>query len=484
MKKEEKSSLGFIDMTWEFFISLRLTVVLLFTLAATSIIGTLIPQNESREAYIQAFGEFWYRVFYVLDIFDMYYSWWFQLLLLLLTANIVACSIDRLSSLWKIIFVKYPPFRPGMFRKGSLKEDFTIDRPADQLRSTYETVIGKSFRYSRTEPLENGYVIYGEKGRLTRLGVYIVHLSVVLLLVGGIIGSLFGFDGFVNIPEGESARVIQIRNSSQTHPLDFEIRCEDFDVSFYQTGAPKEYRSRLVILEGGEPVIEKDIVVNDPLRYRGINIFQSSYGQVPPDVRTLQEAGVELSFTSLESGMVYTRKIQMNRPAPLPEGRGEIVLKNFQPSYLFMGQRDIGPTLVGAITPSEGEPAELVLPLQFPNFDRMMTQMKEGRRFVITVQGFPQRYYTGLQVTRDPGVPVVYLGFVFMILGCFVTFFMSHQRISVEVTAKGKKTSRVIVSGNTNKNTIGMEKQVRRLSRTLHGVAPAGPIPPRAGEIG
>jgi len=484
MTKEEKSSLSFIDMTWEFFISLRLTVVLLFSLAATSIIGTLIPQNESREGYIQAFGEFWYRFFYVLDIFDMYHSWWFQLLLLLLTANIVACSIDRLSSLWKTLFVKSPPFRPGMFRKESLKDDFTIDRSADQLRPTYETVIGKAFRYRRTEPSETGYFIYAEKGRLTRLGVYIVHLSVVLLLVGGIIGSLFGFEGFVNIPEGESARVIQIRNSNQTRALDFEIRCEDFDVSFYETGMPKEYRSSLVIMEGGAPVIEKDIVVNDPLRYRGINIFQSSYGQMPPDAGALQGDGVELSFTSLESGMVFTRKIQLNRPAPLPEGRGEIVLQDFQPSYVFMGRRDIGPTLVGTITPSEGEPVELVLPLRFPNFDRMMTRMKEGRRFVITVHGLPQRYYTGLQVTRDPGVPAVYAGFVFMILGCFVTFFMSHQRICVEVVEKGKKRSRVIVSGNTNKNTIGMEKQVRRLSRILHGVGPAGPIPPKAGEIG
>jgi len=82
--------------------SVKLTVVVLICLALTSIIGTLIPQNESPSAYLRAYGELWYRVFFILDIFDMYHSWWFRLLLVILGANVVFCSIDRLSSTWKI----------------------------------------------------------------------------------------------------------------------------------------------------------------------------------------------------------------------------------------------------------------------------------------------------------------------------------------------------------------------------------------------
>jgi len=81
---------------WKFFTSVRLTVVLLLTLAATSIIGTLIPQNEAPRAYIQAFGPALYRFFELLGFLDLYHSWWFQTLMLLLALNILVCSIDRL----------------------------------------------------------------------------------------------------------------------------------------------------------------------------------------------------------------------------------------------------------------------------------------------------------------------------------------------------------------------------------------------------
>ncbi|MGD8336009.1 MAG: cytochrome c biogenesis protein ResB, partial [Desulfobacterales bacterium] len=93
---------------WRLFASVKLTVTLLMTLAATSIIGTLIPQNESPENYRRAFGEFYYRLFEILGIFDMYHSWWFQLLLVLLTVNIIVCSLNRLSATLKIVFVKHP----------------------------------------------------------------------------------------------------------------------------------------------------------------------------------------------------------------------------------------------------------------------------------------------------------------------------------------------------------------------------------------
>jgi cytochrome c biogenesis protein len=77
--------------------------------------------------------------------------------------------------------------------------------------------------------------------------------------------------------------VIRIRNTGEIHRLGFQIPCDDFNLTLYKTGAPKEYRSSLSILEGDKAVKQKDIIVNDPLRYRGINIFQSSYGKLPPE---------------------------------------------------------------------------------------------------------------------------------------------------------------------------------------------------------
>jgi len=438
---------------WDFFSSVKLTIVLLLSLAATSIIGTLIPQNEDPAAYFKAFGGFFYRLFNVLDVFDMYHSWWFQLLLILLVLNIVICSIDRMSANRRILFVKNPSFKLPRFRNIKHKEKFENNRSPEQLKEIYQKLVTRHFRKSHIETTEHGFAIYGEKGHWTRFGVYTVHFSVVLLLVGGLIGSIFGFDGFVNIPEGESAQRVQIRNSAEAFDLGFEIRCEDFDVSFYDTGAPKEFRSSLTILEQGRPMLKKDIIVNDPLRYKGINIYQSSYG-------TLPSTDVVLSFTSSSTGKVYTQKTGIGQPVVIPEKLGTFVMKGMVRSFKFKGH-DVGDALIGLLTPIDGAPVEIALPLRFPSFDKM----RKGNVLIAVVENLP-RFYTGLQVNRDPGVWVVYSGFILMIIGCYITFFMSHQQICVELVRAGKKTE-VIVAGTANKNKSGMQAKVTGFAHKL-----------------
>jgi cytochrome c biogenesis protein len=290
--------------------------------------------------------------------------------------------------------------------------------------------------------------------------VYVVHSSVVLLLIGGLIGSIFGFDGFVNIPEGESVRSIQLTNSNQKMPLGFEIRCDDFNVEFYDSGTPKEFRSRLTILKQGEAVVQKDIIVNDPLRYEGISFYQSSYGNMTPNE-------VLLNFTSQATGKIHSQRAAIGAPIVIPENLGTFVLKKYTQQANFRGQ-NIGEAFMGILTPPTSSPVEVTLPLRFPRFDRM----RKGE-VVIAIADFLPRYYTGLQVSRDPGVWVVYIGFMMMIIGIYITFFMSHQQICVAVVGKGTK-SEVMVAGTSNKNKMGMQKKVTRLSERLANLTSNG----------
>ncbi len=458
--------------------SVKLTVVLLLSIAGTSILGTIIPQNEDPAAYFRAYGEFVYRLFDVLGIFDMYHSWWFQFLLLLLTINIVVCSIDRVSATWKIVFVKNPSFNLSRFRNLSQKETFAGNHPPKELEKIYQPIISKYFGYTRVEQTDQGLCIFAEKWRWTRLGVYAVHLSVILLLLGGLMGSLFGLEGFVNIPEGEKIDSIRIRNTGKIHYLGFEIKCEDFNISFYDNGAPKEYRSSLTIIEKDKPVYQKNIIVNDPLHYRGINIFQSSYGKMPSNSTfknkppaTDPSGEITLNFTNRKSGASFQIKTAMGKPVELSEGFGKFVIVEYTKAAEFRGQ-NIGEAYKGILTPADGNPLDVLLPLHFPNFDRM----RKGALVISVADQEPEafsfgessdlRYYTGLQVTKDPGVLVVYAGFIMMIIGCYITFFLSHQRVCIEII-KGKAKSRVIVTGTANKNKMGMQQRVKKLSDKL-----------------
>ncbi len=445
---------GFFTELWIFFTSIKLTIFILLSLAVTSIIGTLIPQNKSPEAYIHEYGEFLYKIFKSANIFDMYHSWWFRFLIILLAINILVCSINRLSSIWKIIFVKIPKFNISKFRKLSKNETFSSDLSPDVLKDKYEKLISKQYAYHTVEKTDKGYCIFAEKGRWTRLGVYIVHSSIFFLLIGSLIGSIYGFDGYVNIPEGSSKNVIFLRDSMDTVELEFTIQCDDFDVSFYDTGAPKEYRSSLAIIENNKKVKKKDIIVNDPLRYKGINIFQSSYGTDTPKE-------IVLNIFSNTSGMEYDFTLNIGKKIDLPEGLGTLIINNFINDYHFKGHA-IGQSFFGTITPPEGELQNIILPVKFPKFDKM----RRGKVYV-SVTDFNHSYYTGLQVTKDPGVPVVYTGFILMIFGCFITFFMSHQSLCVELKGKSGNTTDVTVSGTANRNKPGMNMNVKKLSQRL-----------------
>lgn len=448
----------FLESLWDFFASVRLTVALLLTLAATSIFGTVIPQNQSPEAYAQHYGERLFRLLDFLDLFDMYHSWWFQLLLVLLTVNIVVCSINRISATWKVLFPKSPGFAGSRFRKAANRTEFTVSRSPEEVRALLEPALRRRYRRTFPERTDGSLFLFAEKGRWTRLGVYIVHFSVILLLLGGLVGSFFGFEGYVNIPEGGARDSIRLRNTNQPLKLPFAIRCDDFSVSFYETGAPEEFRSRLTLIEDGRDVYQRDIVVNDPLRYEGINIFQSSYGDMRPRKLTL-------SFTSTDSGMTYAKKATIGEPVQIPEGLGEFVVEHFHSRYQFMGMMDLGDTFLGTLTPPGGDPVEVALPLKHPDFDKMI--VKRGIRksdVIVAITDYEAHYYTGLQVTSDPGVWLVYSGFLVMIAGCFITFYMTHQRIGVELVP-GDKGTRVAVSGIADKNKLGMSRRVEALSR-------------------
>lgn len=470
-------AVDFINSLWNFFTSVKLTVVLLLSIAITSIFGTLIPQNKNPDAYFRVYGDFLFRFFDLLDIFDMYHSFWFQFLILLLTLNIVVCSIERLSATWKIVFTKTPKFNLSGFRKLSQKETFDSRHSLQSLRKKYETFISRRFGHTIVEETKKGFCIFTEKWRWTRFGVYIVHLSIILLLMGSLIGSIFGFEGFVNISEGEAINKIQLVGTGKIIKLDFEIRCDDFNISYYKNGSPKEYRSSLTIIDGGMPVIKKDIIVNDPLRYKGINIFQSSFGKIPTDPGSdiIQaedpDEEISLKFVNNESGVEYKVRTKIGNLVALPEELGTFVVEDYIKAATY-GGKNIGEAYVGTLTPKNGDPVKILLPIRFPNLDKMRkgaviisleTEKAKARK-----SGWQSemRYYTGLQVIKDPGVWVVYSGFIGMIIGLFITFFMSHQRFCVEVVKSGRK-NRIIITGRSNRNKLGIHSRIKKIAQSL-----------------
>lgn len=453
-RKENK---GIFAKIWTIFSSVKLSVIVLLLLALTSIIGTFIPQNADTVIYQNQFGASLFKLLNAFDLFDMYHSWWYQLLLFLLTMNLIICSLDRLKVTWKIVFIKKPVFSLKRFQNLSNKNEFTVSLPPENITEKFLQIVESKFAKCIVEKTGNGYCIFSEKGRWTRLGVYAVHISILFMIFGSLVGSFYGFEGYAQIPEKKSTDIVKLKNTNASQKLDFKIRCNQFQVSFYESGAPKEYKSSLTIIEDGMETLEKDIIVNRPLRYKGINIFQSSYGSIPPEE-------VELNITSTGSGMTYTKKVHINEEILIPEGMGKFVLQHYMSQY-GMGGHNLGETFLGVLQPEEGDPSNIILPVKFKNFDKM----RKGN-VVISVADYKSGYYTGLQITKDPGVYLVYSGFILIIIGCFITFFMSHQSLCIAINTEGD-TCQVMIAGTANKNRLGMKRIVNQISLKLNEIS-------------
>jgi cytochrome c biogenesis protein len=463
---------------WLFFSSVKLSVFLLLILALVSIIGTIVPQGQAIEYYKATFGQLWGTMITLTGVDDTYHSLWYRLLMGLLSINIIVCSIDRLSATWSIIFPKTQTVKENRFRNKPDRITFDVMDTVGQVREAMSQYLSQKLSHCELKSTQNGFYFYGETGRKSRLGVYAVHLSVLLMILGGIIGSFFGFDGYVQISEGNQIDTIMI-GQKQKKTLPFAIRCDDFSVSFYENGSPSEYKSIITLIRDNKVLLTKPILVNHPLRYEGINIFQSSYGLMTPEYKENIPETVILFFQNNQTRMSYPIKAKLNQRLEIPEGKGFFTIQNYQPSYRFSGHA-LGPTLTLLLenrqknsSNKQVTPQITMIPVQYENFDRM----RQGH-FVISVMNeidfrLPEsekQYYTGLQITKDPGIWFVYTGFILMLLGIFVTFFVSHRQYFVEVIEKSPGACQVFISGVSNKNKLGMNQKLDHLKDELQKI--------------
>lgn len=445
---------GFAYQVWDFFCSLKLTLSLLIGLALTSIIGTIVMQGPSRE-YLATLGDTKIRIYSALGFFDMYHSWWFILLLYLLTLNLICCSIKRLPRVWKIVFEPVLVMDERFEKTLSNTQEFKMPGGKEQLKEKLASFLKAEFAPPTITEKDGEYHLFAEKNRLCRLGVYVVHFSIIIVFIGALLGSFFGYKGYVTIPEGSSINQVQTRTGKMVD-LGYAVRCEKFSVSFYDTGAPKEFKSILTVLENGKPVPgyqNVPTIVNEPLTYKGITFYQSSYGQSD------EGALYHLTVRDRKGGAPIKLEARQGERIALPGGAFLSLMDATQNVKPFMKEFD-GPGAQVEFTPAGGKPQPfVVLGEKYDSFNA-----QHGGDLVITFDGMDQKFYTGLQVAKDPGVLVVWLGCFLMVLGICMAFFMSHKRIWARIS-----DGTVTIGGSASKNPAGFELGFDELLKKLKG---------------
>jgi cytochrome c biogenesis protein len=452
------------NVIWELFRSVKLTVVLLVILGMTSSIGTLIPQGREALEFARSLSPQTFKLLSILDLFDMYHSLWFRLLIGLLTLNLVICSIDRFPGALKRFRTAPKPDRTKLFEHLPPRQTVKVPGETKDVAENVARFLRSRYRKAHIKVSDASHFFFVQKGRFSHFGVYIVHASVLVILVGALVGSFFGFEAYVNVPEGDQVDRVTLRENMARRDLGFEVRCEKFTVEFYKSGAPKEYRSDLRFLVDGKTVKEAKLLVNHPVQFRGITFYQSSYGTVPGT-----RVRLKIQRHGSKDG-IFTQDVKVGDLVSLPGAEARFRVTDARENFMNMG-----PAVSISIMKDQKEEARFwvfredeMIKRRFPGIMERFPKLNPSAYspytfFLMDLEG---RYYTGLQVSRDPGVPLVWVGCFIMVGGFFVTFFMSHRRFWVRVS-RGEKGTDIHVAGSANKNPVGLQREIEDLTQHL-----------------
>jgi cytochrome c biogenesis protein len=413
------------DQIYRFLSSISFTIFLLSFIAISAVSGTLIKQQASPEEYLSRFSESTYLILRFLGLTDVFHARWFLLAIGLFVINLVFCSVGR--------FIRFM----RTTRDVRLPSEKVLSAmPLSYLASGRQMKeVADLFKgYRTTMQNEEGRIL--EKGRLSRYGVHIIHASIIVILTGSLIGLMFGYRGSLVLAKGETKdTMIRRGGTGKAVPLGFAVKCDDFKVSFYPGGEPREYVSRLQIIDGGKSVAQKEVRVNHPLGYKGTNIYQASYGSNP--VLLFNIGGEEVR---LSQGSAYKKD-----KLTLMLVRYEREVHNFGPG--------------AQVAYLDGSEPKLIWFLK--EVPKMREKDIEGVQ--VRLVDIKEEFYTGLEVAKDPGIWVVWTGFSMILFGLYINFFMRHRRIFLLQTAQG-----VIVAGTSVRNREAFKEEFEKWREKVH----------------
>ena len=443
--------------------NLRTGVVLLITVVIVSALGTFILQRPvtEPEKMQAAYSPQTLRLLDRLTLTDIFHSWWFLSLLVLVSLSIIFVSIERFPNAWR--FYARPYRRTDShFRSGNpYKVEIPI-KSAEQGLNAAERAMKKLHWPVERISDNRERSLYSEKWRFSVMAVYLIHSSLLLIFLGGIIDGVFGFSGFMSIPQGQQRSTIELKNG-KTKQLPFSVKCLSAGQENYADGSPKKWWSNLAVVSGGQEVSTKQIVVNDPLIYHGLRFYQASYW-----IDGKKVDGLRIGYSGLD-GRVVPVEMKTGQPVEL-DANTTVTLAEFVPDafvrdgQVFKKSDSMENIAFGLDVVNRADNSSTRIWL-FPVEGRVLGA--EALKFQFqnpkSAQDIDFSPVTGLEVSFEPGQWLVWAGCLLMGVGLFVAFYLVHMRIWATTIRDGQGALMLWVGGAANKNKDSFEQKFSEL---------------------
>jgi cytochrome c biogenesis protein len=440
----------------QFFSSVKLAIALIIIITGASVVGTLIPQLRSPQEYVSRYGQFAHFLMR-LEITDLYHSWWYITLLFFFSMNILICTLVRVSPKFRRTFKPKVEFETRALLSSKIhlryKKGWNLEKAEAELKTDLRS---RHFRIKEKRKDETLYLI-ARKRTLGLFGSDVVHLGLLIILIGGIVSGMGGIRANINLSEGQTVPVLH---------ADFKLRLDKFETEFYPNGSVKDWKSTLTVIENESPRLTKTIEVNHPLSYKGHVFYQSSYGwdwknpileiwikkNTDPSLSkkasirlgekvTWEEENIEFSALQfvpdfvIEGNQVKTRSLEPNNPAVFIEAfKGEDKISS---GWIFF---------------------------KFPDFSRMHSEKETDYAFEL--KDIRTAQYSGIQMSKDPGVNLIWAGCVLLMAGLFIAFYWPPRDIRFILKESNGKTE-IIAAGRATKGKLSLESEFHKIMASL-----------------
>lgn len=269
-------------------------LILLALLALAAVPGSLLPQRgvSSDPTAVSRFTRDNPLVAPWLDrlgFFEVYSSPWFAAIYLLLLTSMTGCVLPRCLRLWRAVRAE-PPRAPRHLARLPDHRRWQTSRSGEQVLAAAAVEL----RRRRFRVLVEGDAVRAETGHLREGGNLLFHLSLLVLLFGVALGSLYGFEGRVIVTEGGGFANVRAQYDEfspgplvdQTRLTPFSFTLEDFSATFETTGpdrgTPRDFRADVQVSNGtGGAPRPATIAVNHPLEVDGTKVFLTGNGYAP-----------------------------------------------------------------------------------------------------------------------------------------------------------------------------------------------------------
>lgn len=459
---------------WQTLSAIKTGVILIILVVIFSAAGTVILQRPMTDPddMARAYSPAMLRFLDAVGLTDVFHARWFVALMILVSLCIIAASLERFPNAWRYFARPYKSPDQNFRRALPLQASLCISDEEQGLAAA-ERVLRKhglkSERIVRTE----SFSLFSERHRISEMAVYIVHASLLLIFLGGIIDALVGWRGFLMLTPGNASNQIEMK-AGLPRRMPFSLRCDAAGEETYTDGTPKKYWSRLAVVDNGREVLRKEIVVNDPLVYEGVRFYQASYG------RTGKLDELVLNATPAKGGQAQEISLVMNQSAAL-DADTTVQLVEFIPDFVvqdghvYARSNDVVNPAAHLIVMSKK--ANRAVNYWLPNITGIAENASSP--YILEPKDLKTGVFTGLEVSHEPGQWAVWAGVVLMGIGLTFVFYVIHVRVWVVPVQNGDGRLVLWMGGAANRNRDAFEEKfkgmVEEVRKELNPVrAPAG----------